>query len=132
MKTLDEKSIEYSVRLSNQSGNYTKGEIETAYVTGAAQNMELIFGEEGAFGQALTVLQHGFNIACKEWRGKCFITKQIDSDIASDIVPKMQSLPDAAKKKNQQVRRWFDLLSGSMFSCLSGLGIRVHGYKLCA
>lgn len=99
MKTLDEKSIEYSARLSNQSGNYTKGEIETAYVTGAAQNMELVFGEEGTFGQALTALQHGFNIARKEWRGKCFITKQIDSDIASDIVPKMQSLPDAAKKE---------------------------------
>ena len=51
------------------------------------------------FGQALVALQQGCNIARKEWDGKCFIVKQINSDIASDIVPKMQSLPDAAKKE---------------------------------
>lgn len=32
--TTDQKSEQYSARLSNQSGNYSKGEIETAYVTG--------------------------------------------------------------------------------------------------
>ena len=32
--TTDQKSEEYSGRLCNQSGKYTKGEIETAYVTG--------------------------------------------------------------------------------------------------
>lgn len=99
MKTLDEKSAEYSARLSNQSGNYTKGEIETAYVTGAVENEGLTSGELGTFGQALVSLQRGFNIARDEWDGKCFIVKQINSDIASDIVPKMQSLPDAAKKE---------------------------------
>jgi hypothetical protein len=35
----------------------------------------------------------------KEWGGKCFIVKQINSDISSSIVPNMQSLPDAAKKE---------------------------------
>lgn len=99
MKTLDEKAAEFSAKLSNQSGNYTKGEMETAYVVGAAENRELIRGEMGTFGQALISLQRGFNIARKEWGSKCFIVKQINSDIASDIVPKMQSLPEAAKKE---------------------------------
>lgn len=98
MKTLDEKSMEYSARLCNQSGTYTKGEIETSYVTGAAESQELVSGESGTFGQALVSLQRGFNITRKEWGGKCFIVKQINSDIATNIVPKMQSLPDAAKK----------------------------------
>jgi hypothetical protein len=97
MKTLDEKSAEYSARLCNQSDNYSKGEIETAYVTGAVENAELENGEIGTFGQALVSLQRGFNIARKQWEGKCFIVKQINSDITSDVVPKMQSLPEAAK-----------------------------------
>ena len=37
-----------------------------------------------------------------------FIVKQIDSDISPDIVPKMQSLPDAAKK---EIKKYAD---GSM------------------
>lgn len=41
MKTLDEKSAEYSAKLCNQSGNYSKGELETAYVLGASENREL-------------------------------------------------------------------------------------------
>lgn len=32
--TMDQKSEQYSGRLCNQSGKYTKGEIETAYVVG--------------------------------------------------------------------------------------------------
>lgn len=99
MKSLDEKAAEYSARLSNQSGNYTKGEIETAYVIGAVEKEALTSGETGTFGQAIVSLQRGFNIARKEWGGKCFVVKQINSDIPSDTVPKMQSLPDAAKKE---------------------------------
>lgn len=99
MRTLDEKAAEYSARLSNQSGNYSKGEIETAYVVGAMESQELKSGELGTFGQALVSLQRGCNIARKEWGGGCFIVKQINSDIASEIVPKMQSLPEAAKKE---------------------------------
>lgn len=52
-----------------------------------------------SFGQALIALQRGCNIARKEWGVGCFIVKQINSDITSDIVPKMQSLPEAAKKE---------------------------------
>lgn len=64
----------------------------------------LTSGETGTFGQAIVSLQRGFNIARMEWGGKCFIVKQINSDIASDIVPKMQSLPDAARKKSVSVQ----------------------------
>ena len=59
MKTLDEKSAEYSAKLCNQSGSYTKGEIETAYVIGASENEELTIGELGSFGQALKSIQRG-------------------------------------------------------------------------
>jgi hypothetical protein len=45
MKTLDEKSAEYSARLCNQTGNYSKGEIETAYVIGASDNKQLTEGD---------------------------------------------------------------------------------------
>lgn len=98
MKTLDEKAAEYSARLCNQSGTYTKGEIETAYVTGAVESMSLQLGETGSFGQIIPLLQSGYCIARKEWGNKCFIVKQVNADIAADIVPKMQSLPGEAKR----------------------------------
>ena len=58
-------------------------------------------GELGTFGQALVSLQRGFNVRRKAWlkNGDMFVVKQIDSDISPEIVPKMQSLPDAAKTK---------------------------------
>lgn len=99
MRSSDEKAAEYSARLCNQTGSYSKGEIETAYVVGVVENEALMSGETGTFGQAIVSLQRGFNIARQEWGGKCFIVKQINSDIASNIVLNMQSLPDAAKKE---------------------------------
>lgn len=97
MKTLDERSAEYSAKLCNQSGTYTKGEIETAYVVGALENEELSEGELGDFGQALKSLKRGKCVARKEWGKGCFVVKQINSEIEAPIVPKMQSLPDHAK-----------------------------------
>ena len=70
MKSLDEKAAEYSARLSNQTGNYTKGEIETAYVIGATENAELISGESGTFGQAIATMQRGNLVTRKGWNGK--------------------------------------------------------------
>lgn len=98
MKTLDEKSEEYSASLCNQSGTYTKGEIETAYVVGASENKELTIGELGTFGQALESLKRGFNVTREKWSRDVFVVKQIDSDISPDIVPRMQSIPYAAKE----------------------------------
>ena len=110
MKTLDEKAAEYSARLCNQTGNYTKGEIETTYVIGATETEALTSGETGTFGQAIVSLKRGYNVRRKAWvkNGDMFIVKQIDSDISPDIVPKMQSLPDAAKK---EIKKYAD---GSM------------------
>lgn len=98
MKTLDEKAAEYaaSVVSCNEGAKECEGLIHTAYILGAMEG-ELQGEETGTFGQALESLKRGNLIARKEWGGKCFIVKQINSDIASDIVPKMQSLPDAAK-----------------------------------
>lgn len=70
MKTLDEKSAEYSAKLCNQGSNYTKGEIETAYVIGASESEELTIGELGSFGQALKSIQRGRLVARQGWNGK--------------------------------------------------------------
>lgn len=44
METTDEKAEEYSAALYNQSGTYSKGEIETAFVSGFNSAMEEIGG----------------------------------------------------------------------------------------
>lgn len=101
MKTLDEKAAEYaaSVVAAFPSLKNHKGTIETVYGQAVVQNEALESGELGTFGKALISLKRGFNVRRKSWvkNGDMFIVKQIDSDISPDIVPKMQSLPDAAK-----------------------------------
>lgn len=51
-----------------------------------------------SFGEALQALEAGKCVTRESWVGDKFVTKQIDSDINAEIVPKMQSLPDTAKK----------------------------------
>lgn len=51
-----------------------------------------------SFGEALQALEAGKCVARKGWITTCFVVKQIDSDIPAEVVPKMQSLPDSAKK----------------------------------
>lgn len=99
MKTLDEKAAEYSARLSNQSGNYTKGEIETAYVIGAAQNEELASGECGTFGQAIASMQRGNLVTRKGWNGKgIFIfMRPADELHVSFVAKEIKSLPQKVK-----------------------------------
>lgn len=99
MKTLDEKSAEYSAKLSNQSGNYTKGEIETAYVVGAAENEELTSGECGKFGQALESLKRGNLVTRKDWKGKgIFIfMRPADELHVSFVAKEIKSLPQKVK-----------------------------------
>lgn len=99
MKTLDEKAAEYSARLSNQSGNYTKGEIETAYVVGAAENEELASGEYGTFGQAIASMQKGNLVTRKGWNGKgMFIfMRPADELHVSFVAKEIRSLPQKVK-----------------------------------
>ena len=50
------------------------------------------------FGDAIDVLKQGGAIRRKGWNDKwVFVIKQIPAHIESDIIPKMQSLPQSAK-----------------------------------
>lgn len=99
MKTLDERSVEYSARLCNQSGIYTKGEIETAYVIGASENEELLEGEPGDFGKALKSIKRGRCVARKGWNGKgMFIFLRPADELHVGFVAKdIKSLPQSVK-----------------------------------
>ena len=99
MKSLDEKSAEYSAKLCNQTGNYTKGEIETAYVIGATENAELISGDSGTFGQAIAAMQRGNLVTRKGWNGKgMFIfMRPADELHISFVAQEIKSLPQRVK-----------------------------------
>lgn len=50
------------------------------------------------FGDAIEVLKQGGAIRRTNWNGKgLFVIKQVPAHIESDIIPKMQSLPQSAK-----------------------------------
>ncbi len=60
------------------------------------------------FGQAIEALKEGKLVHRLGWNGKgMFIVKQIPAAIGTDIIPKMQSLPQSAKdmmlKRNQSI-----------------------------
>ena len=51
-----------------------------------------------SFGIAIQALKFGLAIRRKGWNGKgLFVVKQIPAHIGSDVIPKMQSLPQSAK-----------------------------------
>lgn len=51
-----------------------------------------------SFGIAIQALKFGLAIRRKGWNGKgLFVIKQVPAHIESDIIPKMQSLPQSAK-----------------------------------
>ena len=49
------------------------------------------------FGEIIAALQNGKVVKRNVWGEGICVVKQINSDINSDIVPKMQSLPNDAK-----------------------------------
>lgn len=52
-----------------------------------------------SFSEAIEVLKQGGIIRRQGWNGKDIVVfKQVPAHIESDIIPKMQSLPEAAKK----------------------------------
>ena len=56
--------------------------------------------EQFDFGKALEILKEGGMVARHGWNGKgLFVFMQVPSEIPSDVVPKMQSLPDKVKDK---------------------------------
>lgn len=65
-----------------------------------AEPFEKVYRESGAmtFGTAIELLRQGKSIRRKGWNGKgLFVIKQIPAHIESNIIPKMQSLPQSAK-----------------------------------
>ena len=98
MDNLDKKASEYSNILCNQTGVYSKGEIETAYAQDASEALQLQVDKCGSFGQALFTLKHyGRPVARECWGKDAFITLQNDSHIPKEVVPNMQSLHYCAK-----------------------------------
>lgn len=60
------------------------------------------------FGQAIEALKEGKLVHRAGWNGKgMFIVKQLPAVIGTDIIPKMQSLPQSAKdvlmERNQSI-----------------------------
>lgn len=53
-----------------------------------------------SFGEAIDAIEKGEMIAREGWNGKgLFVFKQIPAEIALDIIPKMQSVPQKVKAK---------------------------------
>ena len=50
--------------------SFTRGDMETCYVSGAQSMEQLQEGCEGTFGQAIGSLKHGFLVRRKGWNGK--------------------------------------------------------------
>lgn len=51
-----------------------------------------------SFGSAIALLNKGFALRRSGWNGKnLFVIKQVPAHIESDVIPKMQSLPQSAK-----------------------------------
>ncbi|WP_106828077.1 DUF2829 domain-containing protein [Parabacteroides pacaensis] len=64
------------------------------YANGAKTEPDTKYG----FGEAIEALKFGLAIRRSGWNGKgLFVIKQVPAHIESDIVPKMQSLPQSAK-----------------------------------
>ena len=51
-------------------GMFTRGDMETCYVTGAQEAEFLHEGQTGSFGQAIGSLKRGFKVARQGWNGK--------------------------------------------------------------
>jgi len=100
METLDEKAVKYSAKLCNQSGNYSKGELETAYVLGANESKYLQYGQCGTFSQALEDIKQGRLVTRKGWNGKgMFIFMRPADELHVGFVAKdIKSLPYSVKE----------------------------------
>ena len=76
-----------------------------AYLNLAALRQSCMEGNEAchpsglSFEQILPMLREGFSIRRAGWNGKgLMVFKQVPAHITSEIIPKMQSLPDEAKR----------------------------------
>lgn len=83
----------YHVRYDNSNETWLpKDEFEKTYREISEESKDMCFDD------AIEVLKQGGAIRRKGWNGKgLFVVKQVPAHIESDIIPKMQSLPQSAK-----------------------------------
>lgn len=68
--------------------------------------------ENMCFGDAIEVLKQGGAIRRKGWNGKgMFVIKQVPAHIDSNIIPRMQSLPQSAKDLIMKGKGFIDYTS---------------------
>ena len=90
------------------------------------------------FGQAVEALKDGKCVARRIWLGtdNLFIFKQIPAEIGKDIVPKMQSVPESAKKQFQGTFENESLEINSIYYssqiAIVGLSNVIHSYSASA
>ncbi len=101
MKKFD--SIEELAQAYANSVNNRNPDAENAY---GLMYSACIFGATEAwrelktlnFGQAIQALKAGKLVRRDDWDLNLFVIKQVPAYITGDVVPKMQSLPESAKK----------------------------------
>ena len=102
MQNFDEQAEKYLSRVEKQKeiegkagDGFTRGDMETCFVTGA-QSMEVLQEDcEGTFGQAIGSLKRGFLVRRKGWNGKgmFLFLRPFDSLNDGFIIDTVKSLP---------------------------------------
>ena len=91
------QAVETQKRVDNADfdGKFTRGDMETCFVTGAQSMEQLQEGESGTFGQAIGSLKHGFLVARQGWNGKGMFLFMRPFDLLKDdfITDTVKSLP---------------------------------------
>ena len=80
--------------------SFSRGDMETCYVSGAQSMEQLQEGREGTFGQAIGSLKHGFLVRRKGWNGKgmFLFLRPFDSLKDGFIIDTVKSLPWSFKE----------------------------------
>lgn len=122
MMNLDEMAEKYLGAVETQKktenkdfdGKFTRGDMETCYVTGASESQVLQVGQSGSFGQAIGSLKHGFLVAREGWNGKGMFLFMRPFDVLKDdfIIDTVKSLPYNFKQwvknhPNERKERFF-------------------------
>ena len=64
------------------------------------------------FGEVIEILKQGGLVRRKGWNGKgLFVIKQVPAHIESDVIPRMQSLPQSAKERILKGKGFVDYTS---------------------
>lgn len=82
------------------------------------------------FGMAIMALKAGFPIRRSGWNGKgLMVFKQVPAHIESDVIPKMQSLPQSAKDLIIKAKVSLTIRVNALFTTRTP-GVLIHGFRL--